>query len=122
MPENESRRNTIIGAITIGAIITSFVLALMARRKVDVPFIVVAPVGTVVTLDGAKARALPDQPNAPSTLASFYFLTDPGDHEVRFQEPGKPQRVQSVDVAETRLPVIYTLLRDTLRPMATRNQ
>lgn len=117
MSERIERRNTIIGAITIGALLISFILAIVARRKVDVPVVVVAPVGTVVTLDGDAARQLPAQPNTPSTLASYYFLTNAGAHEVGFQEPGRPGRVQLVTIPETKLPVILTLLRDTLREM-----
>ena len=121
MPDDRiSSRNTIIGAITITALIVSLVLAVMARRKVDVPVVIVAPVGTVVRMDGEKPRELPQQPNTPNTLASYYFLAQPGDHEVKFQEPNRAPRNQTVTIETSRVPVIYTLLRDTLREMKAR--
>jgi hypothetical protein len=116
------RRQAIIGVLTVIVLIAAFVLAWRARRYNDVPFVVVAPVGTVVTLDGLKPRVLRNQPNTSSTLASFYFLTDAGPHQVRFQEPGKSSHEQSVAIEASRLPVIYTLLRDTLRPVAPRTR
>jgi hypothetical protein len=36
---------------------------------------------------------------------------------VRFREPGKPERVQSIELPAQNRPAIYTLLRDTLRIM-----
>jgi hypothetical protein len=120
MQERTSRRNAVLGGITITAIIISFALALRARDRVDVPVVIVAPVGTAVELDGDEPRVLPPQPNTPSTLASFYFLTEAGEHEVRFQERGGAARTQAITVRASRMPVIYTLLRDTLREMRER--
>ena len=122
MAERTSNRNAILGAITLAALAISFILAIRARDRVDVPLVIVAPQGTTVELDGEKPRQLPPQPNTPSSLASFYFLTQAGEHEVRFQEPGRPEREQNLTVPPSRMPVIYTLLRDTLREMKERSR
>jgi hypothetical protein len=122
MQEKSSRRNAVVGAITLTAIAISFVLAIRARDRVDVPLVIVAPVGTVVELDGDSPRRLPQQPNTSESLASYYFMTDAGEHHVRFQEPGGPMRNQAITVPATRLPVIYTLMRDTLREMKERGE
>jgi hypothetical protein len=121
MPKS-SNRNAIVGAITLTAIAVSFILAIRARDRVDVPLVIVAPVGTTVELDGDQPRELPQQPNTPNTLASYYFLTESGDHQIRFQEPGRPAREQSVNVPPSNMPVIFTLLRDTLREMKERSR
>ena len=115
-----SRRHLILGAMTIIALAASFYLAIMARRQTDVPLVLIAPVGTTVTIDGKQPRLLPNQPRAAEDLASFYFLTTAGEHEISFRRPGGAPRVQVISVAETRLPVIYTLLRDTLYEMKGR--
>ena len=122
MAEPIKRRNVIIGALTIGTLAISFVLALRTRARIDVPVVIVAPVGTVVTMDAQDPRILPSQPNTSSALASYYFATTAGPHEIRFQQPGRPRRSQDVIVPPTRLPVIYTLLRDTLREMRNRSE
>jgi hypothetical protein len=122
MAERVQRRNVIVGAITVTAIAVSFALALRARQNVDVPLIIVAPAGTLVRLDGDDPRILPSQPNTSSVLASYYFMTSGGEHDVLFQEPGGARREQSITVPSTRLPVIYTLLRDTLREMRNRSE
>jgi hypothetical protein len=49
-------------------------------------------------------------------------MIEAGDHDVRFQEPDRPLRVQSIAVRRSGMPVIYTLLRDTLREMKNRNE
>lgn len=118
----KSNRNAILGAVTVTAIAISFILAIRARDRVDVPLVIVAPLGTKVELDGDRPRTLPPQPNTPNTLASFYFLTEAGEHDIRFQEPGHPVRTQSVNVLPSKMPVIFTLLRDTLREMRERGQ
>jgi hypothetical protein len=122
MAERRFNRNAILGAITLTAIAASFVLAIRSRDRVDVPLVVVAPVGTTVELDGDAPRRLPQQPNTPNTLASYYFLTEAGRHTVRFQEPGRAVREQSIDIAPSRMPVILTVLRDTLREMKERRR
>ena len=122
MAEKVQRRNVVVGAITIAALAISFALALRARARVDVPLLIVAPAGTVVTLDGDEPRVLPSQPNTSNILGSYYFLTDAGEHEVTFQEPGGAQRSQAITIRKTRLPVIFTLLRDTLREMRNRSE
>lgn len=121
MPDGKSRRTAIIGALTLTALAVSFVLAIRARDRVDVPLVIVAPTGTAVALDGESPRVLPQQPGTSATLDSYYFLTEAGEHEVSFQEPGRPARRQSVTVQRSRMPVIYTLLRDTLRAMQQRS-
>lgn len=122
MVEQVRRRNVIIGAVTVAAIAISFALALRARDRVDVPLIIVAPVGTFVRLDGDEPRVLPSQPNTSTALASYYFLTEAGEHGVVFQEPGAARHEQSITVRPTRMPVIYTLLRDTLSEMRNRSE
>jgi hypothetical protein len=123
MPEDRlSRRNTFVGAVTVTALIASFALAVLARGKADVPVVIVAPAGSMIRLDGDTPRELPPQPNTPNTLASYYFLTQPGVHEVRFQEPNGPHRSQDLSIPASRVPVIYTLLRDTLREMKARSR
>jgi hypothetical protein len=122
MAEHIQRRNIVVGAITIAALAASFILALRVRDRVDVPLVIVAPAGTAVTVDGEDPRVLPSQPNTPNTLASYYFLTNAGEHEVRFQAPGRARREQSITIRETRVPVIFTLLRDTLREMRNRTE
>lgn len=122
MAEGIKRRNVIIGALTIAALAVSFVLALRMRARIDVPVVIVAPAGTVVTMDAQEARILPSRPNTSSALASYYFSTTAGLHEVRFQQPGRPRRMQDITVPSTRLPVIYTLLRDTLRELRNRSE
>jgi hypothetical protein len=99
---------------------TSFVLALQARSQGEVPVVVVAPAGTIVTLDGKRPRTLPPPPNTSTELSSFYFMSDAGAHEIRFQEPGGIERVQHLAIQQSRLPVMYTLLRDTLRELKAR--
>ncbi len=120
--ERLSRRNTIVGAITVTALIASFGLAVLARGKPDVAVVIVAPAGTVVRLDGETPRELPQQPNTPNTLVSYYFLTEPGTREARFREPSAPERTQMLDINASRVPVIYTLLRDSLREMKARER
>ena len=122
MAEQVQRRNVIVGAITIAALGISFALAWRARDRVEVPLVIVAPTGTAVTVDGQDPRVLPSQPNTSSTLGSYYFRTAAGEHEVRFQQPGRPGRIQAITIPATRLPVIYTLLRDTLREMKDRSE
>lgn len=112
----------IVGGITLAALVISFALAWRARDRVDVTVIILAPAGTAVRVDGEQPRALPRQPNAPSRLVSLYFVIPAGEHEVTFQEPGRGGRTQSISIPATRLPVIYTLLRDTLREMRERTE
>lgn len=110
-----------IGALTVTALVASFALAIFARGgRTDMPLVIVAPAGTTITLDGRRPRDLPNQPNTPGGLSSYYFYVDEGDHEVRFREPGKPERAQVLTIPESRLPIIYTLLKDTLRQMRSR--
>ncbi|HET9440810.1 MAG TPA: hypothetical protein VFO52_11590 [Longimicrobiales bacterium] len=120
--ENRSPRTALIGALTLLALVATFILAVLTRRPSNVPVVIVAPAGTAVALDGSKPRLLPDQPNTAAGLSSYYFLTRPGEHEVQFREPGKADRVQSLQIPEGSLPVIYTLLRDTLREMRARER
>ena len=120
MAEKVQRRNVIIGAITIVALGISFALAWRARDRSEVPLVIVAPAGTAVTVDGQDPRVLPSQPNTSPSLDSYYFRTAAGEHEVRFQQPGRVARVQAITIPATRLPVIYTVLRDTLRALKER--
>lgn len=120
MSDAKSRRTAIIGALTLAALAISLVLAIRARDRVDVPLVIVAPKGTAVEVDGERPRVLPQQPGTSTALDSYYFMTAAGEHEVNFQEPGRPARRQSVTVQAGRMPVIYTLLRDTLREMQQR--
>jgi hypothetical protein len=122
MAEQVQRRNVIVGAITVAAIAISFALALRARDSMDVPVIIVAPAGTLVRLDGDQPRILPSQPNTSPALASYYFLTRAGEHGVIVQAPGGVRHEQSITVRPTRMPVIFTLLRDTLREMRDRSE
>ena len=122
MQDKTSRRNVIVGAITVTALIVSFVLALRARDRVDVPLVIVAPAGTVVEVAGEEPRLLPQQPNTDNTLSSYYFLMEAGEHDVEFQEPGRQRRSQTLTVRASRVPVIYTLLRDSLREMRERTR
>lgn len=122
MPERSSRRNAVIGGITLTALALSFILALRARDRVDVPLVIVAPVGTVIEVDGDTPRRLPAQPNTSAALASYYFMIEAGDHQVRFHEPGRPARTQPITVPATRLPVIFTLMQDTLRALRERGK
>lgn len=122
MPEMSSRRNAVIGGITLTAIALSFILALRARDRVDVALVIVAPAGTMIEVDGDAPRRLPAQPNTSAALASYYFITDAGDHQVRFQEPGRPVRTQPITVPATDLPVIFTLMQDTLRAVRERGR
>ena len=121
MQDRKSRRTAITGGLTLTALAVSFVLAIRARDRVDVPLVIVAPAGTTVELDGERPRVLPQQPGTSASLDSYYFLTEAGQHVVRYQEPGQAARQQSVTVHRSRMPVIYTLLRDTLREMQQRS-
>ena len=112
-----SRRQSMIGAIALLGLAALFAFAIMARTHTDISLVVVAPAGTRVRVDGNEPRRLPEQPNTSSALASFHFTTTSGAHQVIFQEPGKPQREQTIELEATRLPVIYTLLRDSLREL-----
>ena len=111
----------LIGALTIVALVTSFWLAIRARGGgSNMPLVIVAPTGTVVKVNGRNPRDLPNQPNTPGGLASYYFFVDEGEYQVSFREPGKSERLQMLEIPESRLPVIYTLLNDTLREMRSR--
>ncbi len=113
----QNRRTAVIGAITVAALVVSFILAIRAGDGRPVPLIIVVPEGTQVQLEGADRRDLPEQPNTSEGLTSYYFQADAGKRDVTFREPGKPVRIQSIEIPAQRQPVIYTLLRDTLRPM-----
>lgn len=121
-PDPQKRpRTALIGALTIVVLAASFILAIMARAKPDVAFVVVAPAGTSVILSDHEARNLPNRPSTSEGLASHYFMIQPGEHEVRFKQPGRAEAAQLVTVPPSRMPVIYTLLNDTLREMKSRN-
>jgi hypothetical protein len=112
-----------IGLLTLTALVASFALAIFARGgRRDMPLVIVAPTGTVVTVNDQRPRDLPSQPNTPGGLSSYYFFVDEGEQAVRFREPGKPERVQVLDIPATRLPIIYTLLKDSLREMRSRER
>jgi hypothetical protein len=113
-------RTALIGALTIVALIASFVLAIMARGHDNIALVIVTPEGTTVSIGDREARELPNRPATSEGLASHYFMVDAGEHDITFKEPGKPQSVQSVTVPDSRMPVIYTLMRDTLREMKPR--
>ena len=122
-PNPQKRPQTaLIGALTIVALAASFIFAIMARGRSNMPLVIVAPAGTVLTVNDRKPRDLPSQPNTPGDLASYYFFVDAGEHQVRFQEPGKAERAQVLVIEETRMPIIYTLLKDTLREMRARSK
>ena len=109
-----------IGALTLVALIISFMLAIRARDQGDVALVIVVPAGTELRIEGARPRALPEQPDMQAGLTSFYFMTRPGEHDVVFREPGKSERTQSIEVPQENAPVIYTLLHDSLRRMQAR--
>lgn len=113
----QNRRTALIGAITLAALVISFILAIRAGDGRPVPLIIVVPEGTQVQLEGADQRDLPEQPNTSEGLTSYYFQADAGRRDVTFRETGKPARTQSIEIPARRAPVIYTLLRDTLRLM-----
>jgi hypothetical protein len=115
-PQKKSR-TALIGALTIIVLAVSFTLAILARGEADVPLVVVAPEGTLITLDDREARQLPRQPSTSEGLASHYFMVQPGEHDVRFKQPGRPESVQVITVPTSDMPVIFTLLNDTLREM-----
>ena len=109
----------LIGALTIVALVASFWLAIRARGvgNANMPLVIVAPSGTIVKVNGRNPRDLPNQPHTPDGLASYYFFVDEGEYQVSFREPGKAERLQMLDIEPTRSPIIYTLLKDTLRLM-----
>ena len=113
-------RTALIGALTILVLAVSFTLAILARGEPDIPLVVVAPEGTVVTLNDREARQLPNQPSTSEGLASHYFMVQPGEHDVRFKQPGRPESVQVITVPSSDMPVIFTLLNDTLREVKAR--
>lgn len=113
----QNRRTALIGAITLAALVISFILAIRAGDGRPVPLIIVVPQGTQVELEGADRRTLPEQPNTSEGLTSYYFQADAGRRDVTFREPGKAGRTQTIEIPAQRDPVIYTLLQDTLRPM-----
>jgi hypothetical protein len=113
----KNRRTAVIGALTLAALIISFILAIRARAPAQVQLVIVAPAGSEVRVEGARSRTLPEQPHTSEGLTSFYFTITPGHHEVRFRERGKAERIQAIEVAAQNRPAIYTLLRDTLRAM-----
>ena len=113
-------RTALSGALTIAVLATSFILAILARGQADVALVVVAPEGTVITLNDREARELPDRPSTSEGLASHYFMVQPGDHDIRFKLPGRPESVQLISVPASKMPVIFTLLNDTLREMKAR--
>ena len=117
-----SRRNVVVGAVTMLALFAGITLSILARRQTDVPFVVVAPSSTTVELDGRKPRTLPNEPRGSSALVSYYFITSPGMHEVTFQQPGGVRRTQSLDIKSTTLPVIYNLVNDSLQEMPARSR
>jgi hypothetical protein len=122
-PNPEKRpRTALVGALAIVALFGSFVLAIMSRGRTDMPLVIVAPSGTSVTVNDRQPRDLPQQPNTSQGLSSYYFFVDQGDHEVRFREPGKAERLQTLTIPASRVPIIYTLLNDTLREMKARNR
>ena len=111
-----------IGALAIVALTASFIVAILARGKTEIPLVIVAPVGTTITLEDRVARNLPNAPNMSEGLASHYFMVDEGQYRVRIRQPGKPEAVQDLDIPASRVPVIYTLLNDTLREMKARGE
>ena len=113
-------RTALIGALTIVVLAISFMLAIRARGNPDVALVVVAPEGTRITLNDREARDLPNRPSTSEGLASHYFMVRPGDHDVRFKQPGRPEAVQMISVPSSDMPVIFTLLNDTLREMKAR--
>ena len=118
--ESRSPRTAWIGAITIAAIFASFLLAILARKQTHVPFVVVAPLNTVVELDGNKPRVLPNEPRRSSELVSYYFRIRPGEHEVTYRLGDGIVKRQSVQISNSEYPVIYTLLDDSLHEMKPR--
>lgn len=115
-------RTALIGALTVIALSASFVLAIMSRGRTEMPLVIVAPAGTAITVNDRKPRDLPEQPGTPGGLSSHYFFVDVGEYQVRFQEPGKPERLQTLRIEPAREPIIYTLLNDTLREMRARSR
>jgi hypothetical protein len=117
-PNGQKRpRTALIGALTIIVLAASFILAIRARGNPDVALVIVAPEGTSVRLNDAAARELRNRPTNSEGLASHYFTVHPGDHDVRFKQPGRPETVQMINVPSSDMPVIFTLLNDTLREM-----
>lgn len=108
--------------MTVVALFASFLLAILSRGRTEMPLVIVAPTGTTVTVNDRKPRDLPEQPGTPGGLSSHYFFVDVGEYDVRFREPGKPERLQTLHIEPTREPIIYTLLNDTLRAMRARSR
>ena len=120
--ESGSRRHRLLGAITIVALFGSVLLAILAKKQTDVPFVVVAPINTAIELDGAKPRILPSEPRGSATQATYYFRAKPGEHEVILQHADGRILKQVVTISASDYPVIYTLLNDSLHEMRARSR